>query len=282
MSESRVGPTSWTYIGSGGIDPRILNFDTRWGEWSASRTCRFIAGEWSPGTLWIGSWVGPRGGLDAVAKKMNPCPRRVSNPGRATRRLVTTLAELPRLLRPVVTSSEHQSELAVVSWCHSHYVSIYVQCTVIHRYQLKPSRAPSGHRIKATTHRCSVAKVQNAWSLTPTTPVHIHIMAFGHRGGFIFIIFTHIDCNGEAKVVPVLFLLSTTPWRRIEGVEVWLHTFFDLGTRWRRVVSFTPRPLYPQGKSPWYPLYKRLGGPQSRSGRSDEEKNSQLPPGIEP
>jgi hypothetical protein len=29
------------------------------------------------------------------------------------------------------------------------------------------------------------------------------------------------------------------------------------------MVSFTPRPLYPQGKSPWYPL----GGPQSRSGR---------------
>jgi hypothetical protein len=24
------------------------------------------------------------------------------------------------------------------------------------------------------------------------------------------------------------------------------------------VVSFTPRPLYPQGKSPWYPLDRRL------------------------
>jgi hypothetical protein len=28
----------------------------------------------------------------------------------------------------------------------------------------------------------------------------------------------------------------------------------DLGTRWRWVVSFTPRLLYPQGKSPWFPL----------------------------
>jgi hypothetical protein len=37
-----------------------------------------------------------------------------------------------------------------------------------------------------------------------------------------------------------------------------------------------------QGKSPWYPLDMRLGGPQSRSGRSGEEKNSQLPPGIKP
>jgi hypothetical protein len=32
-------------------------------------------------------------------------------------------------------------------------------------------------------------------------------------------------------------------------------------------MSFTPRPLYPQGKSPWYPLDRRLGEPQSHSGR---------------
>jgi hypothetical protein len=38
------------------------------------------------------------------------------------------------------------------------------------------------------------------------------------------------------------------------------------------VVSFTLRLLYPQGKSPWYPLDRRLGGPQSRSGRGGEEK----------
>jgi hypothetical protein len=49
-----------------------------------------------------------------------------------------------------------------------------------------------------------------------------------------------------------------------------------------RVVSYTPRPLYPQGKSPCYPLYRRQGGPLSRSGRGGEEKNSQPPPGIEP
>jgi hypothetical protein len=34
----------------------------------------------------------------------------------------------------------------------------------------------------------------------------------------------------------------------------------DLGTRWRWVVSFTPRPLYSQGRSPGYPLDRRLGG----------------------
>jgi hypothetical protein len=51
----------------------------------------------------------------------------------------------------------------------------------------------------------------------------------------------------------------------------------DLGTRWRWVVSFTP-----QGKSPWYLLDRRLGGSQSRSGRSGEEKNSEPLPGLEP
>jgi hypothetical protein len=35
------------------------------------------------------------------------------------------------------------------------------------------------------------------------------------------------------------------------------------------VVSFTPRQLYPQGKRPWYPLDRKLGGPQSRSGRGN-------------
>jgi hypothetical protein len=41
------------------------------------------------------------------------------------------------------------------------------------------------------------------------------------------------------------------------------------------------RPLYPQGKKPWYPLDSRLGGPQSRSGHGGEEKNSQILPGLE-
>jgi hypothetical protein len=48
----------------------------------------------------------------------------------------------------------------------------------------------------------------------------------------------------------------------------------NLGTRWRWVVGFTPRPLYPQGKSPRYPLDRRLGGTRAVLGAVDEEKNS--------
>jgi hypothetical protein len=56
----------------------------------------------------------------------------------------------------------------------------------------------------------------------------------------------------------------------------------NLGTRWRWVVSFMPRLLYPQGKNLRYPLNRRLGALHSRSGRGVEVKNSQPPPGIEP
>jgi hypothetical protein len=45
-------------------------------------------------------------------------------------------------------------------------------------------------------------------------------------------------------------------------------TIFYFDTRWSRVVSVTPRSLYP-----WYPLDRRLVGPQSRPGRCGEEKN---------
>jgi hypothetical protein len=38
------------------------------------------------------------------------------------------------------------------------------------------------------------------------------------------------------------------------------------------VVSFTPLPLCPRGKSRRYPSDRRLGGPQSRFGRLGEEK----------
>jgi hypothetical protein len=48
--------------------------------------------------------------------------------------------------------------------------------------------------------------------------------------------------------------------------------FLDLDTRWRWEVSFMPWPLYPRGKSPCYPLDRKLGGPQSWPGRHGEEK----------
>jgi hypothetical protein len=57
--------------------------------------------------------------------------------------------------------------------------------------------------------------------------------------------------------------------------------FLTSAVVWRWVVSFTPRPLCPRGKSPRYPFDRRLGGPRSRSGWCGEEKNLALR-GIDP
>jgi len=51
------------------------------------------------------------------------------------------------------------------------------------------------------------------------------------------------------------------------GRGIALH-FRDRGTRRGWVVSSTPRPHFPQGKTR-YPFYRRLGGPQGRSGRAE-------------
>jgi hypothetical protein len=43
---------------------------------------------------------------------------------------------------------------------------------------------------------------------------------------------------------------------------------------------FMPWLLYPPGKEPWYPVDRRLRGPQSWSGHTGEEKNSQPLTGL--
>jgi hypothetical protein len=81
--------------GSSGIAPHILTSAVDGGEWSASRPFRF-----TPGTHWIGGWVGPRSGLDAMMKrkKSHHCPCTELNPSYPARSLLPTLAELPQLL----------------------------------------------------------------------------------------------------------------------------------------------------------------------------------------
>jgi hypothetical protein len=70
-----------TYWGSGCIAPRILSTSALDGcERSALRPGRFTPRERVPGTHWIGGWVGPRAGLDAVSKRKIHSPRRESKP----------------------------------------------------------------------------------------------------------------------------------------------------------------------------------------------------------
>jgi len=61
------------------------------------------------------------------------------------------------------------------------------------------------------------------------------------------------------------FLQATKALRVSSGIALLFH---DRGTRRGRVVSSTPRPPLPPGKTR-YPLYRRLSGPQGRSGRAE-------------
>jgi hypothetical protein len=56
---------------------------------------------------------------------------------------------------------------------------------------------------------------------------------------------------------------------------------FYLGTRWKWVVSFTPRPFYPQRNCPCSHWIGDWVG-HSRSRRAGEEKNPQPLPGLQP
>jgi hypothetical protein len=65
------------------------------------------------------------------------------------------------------------------------------------------------------------------------------------------------------------------------GEKLYLLLIPKLGTRWGWVVSLTPRPRFnTRLKDPRYPLYRELGGPQSRSEHRGYRKNPL--PGIEP
>jgi hypothetical protein len=49
------------------------------GKWSASCHGRFTPRERTPGTHWIGGWLGTRAGLDAMVKRKIPSPYQDSN-----------------------------------------------------------------------------------------------------------------------------------------------------------------------------------------------------------
>jgi hypothetical protein len=100
---------------------------------------------------------------------------------------------------------------------------------------------------------------------------------------FIYWNVCSIPIKVKVKVkLPLCFLTEHHAMKAYWGSGGIAPRILNLGTRWRWVVSFTPRPLYPQGKNASYSSDGRLDGPQSRSGRGGEEKNSQPLPRLEP
>jgi hypothetical protein len=110
---------------------------------------------------------------------------------------------------------------------------------------------------------------------------HIHLKYIMYSDQIIMVI---NQAKGKVKLKLFLcFFFNSAPLHEgVLGSRGRSPRILDLGTRWRWVVGFTARPLYPQGKKPWCPLNRSLGGSQSRSGRGGEEKNSQPLLEIEP
>ena len=74
------------------------------------------------------------------------------------------------------------------------------------------------------------------------------------------------DLGSGGAYVKVKFALEQAK-KAQRVVEVQLYSFFNLGARWGGWLA--PRPgRFTPGKETRYPLYRRLGGPQGRSGRS--------------
>jgi hypothetical protein len=88
---------------------------------------------------------------------------------------------------------------------------------------------------------------------------------------------------GKGEVVLVLFFFNWAPHHGgILGRGGTAPHTLDPSTSWRWRVSLILQLLYTQGMSPCYPLYRRLDGTQSQSGRSGEDKTSQPLPGLKP
>jgi hypothetical protein len=56
-------------MGSGGIAPPFLTSARDGGEFRTSRNGRFAPGDRAPGIHWVGDWVDPRAGLDAMEER---------------------------------------------------------------------------------------------------------------------------------------------------------------------------------------------------------------------
>jgi len=86
-------------------------------------------------------------------------------------------------------------------------------------------------------------------------------------------------CLTNYKAMKMHSLLDEAP-RHGDVLGEWWYSprILKLSTCWRCVVSFRPRPNYLHGRTLRFPLDRRLGGPQSRSGRGGEEQKRILAP----
>lgn len=76
------------------------------------------------------------------------------------------------------------------------------------------------------------------------------------------------NVKSKGKFVP------TQATKRCSGSGDIVPHIHNLGTKWKRVGSVTPRQLYSQGKFPRCPFRRRNGRPQSQYGRFGKAEHS--------
>jgi hypothetical protein len=89
-----------------GIAPRFLDKALDGDEWTASSPGSFTPGERAPGTRWIGDWVDPRAGLDAVEK--TKC---LSLAGNRTPAVQSVVRRIPTDLRKDWKKNRNESQV---------------------------------------------------------------------------------------------------------------------------------------------------------------------------
>jgi len=97
--------------------------------------------------------------------------------------------------------------------------------------------------------------LSSPYSIT-TSKLHHHTTDNLWRFGFQIWFFT-LNSNKSSLCITKYYAMKA-----YGTVKVWLQVFLTI---WRWMLSFILRPLYSRGRSPWYPLDRRLGGPQRRS-----------------
>jgi hypothetical protein len=123
--------------------------------------------------------------------------------------------------------------------------------------------------------------LQRSHCFLRSAPLYLLFEYFNYPITFIWLWLWNLDIQGKQrkvkrwKVKLSLCLTNHHVMKSYWGIGGVAPRILDLGTIWRWVVSFTPRLLYPQGKSPLSPLGRRLGGPQRQCRRGGEEKNLQ-------
>jgi hypothetical protein len=89
-----------------------------------------------------------------------------------------------------------------------------------------------------------------------------------------------VDDSGDEKLSCAFFFPTAQRYKGLLGE--WRYNSTHSLTSALDGCEWSAFTTHPQGNSPWDPFDRRLDGPQSRSGRSGEDKNSQPQPGIEP